>query len=130
MRTLIRFTGALLVSVVTANALVPSAAVAQGGGASDALTKEIVALERAALDRWITLDPDGYLNQYTPDITYFDPTTDKRIDGRAAMQERLGPIKTMKSPFTNPRYDLIDPKVQRVGDVAILTFNVVSYGTL
>ena len=48
---------------------------------ADRLTQEIVALERAALDRWIALDPDGYLNLYAPDVTYFDPTTDLRVDG-------------------------------------------------
>jgi len=36
----------------------------------------------------------------------------------------------MKPPFTDPRYDLIDPKVERNGDVARLTFNLVNYGKL
>jgi hypothetical protein len=33
-------------------------------------------------------------------------------------------------PFTDPRYDRIDPKVQRHGEVALLTFDLVSYGKL
>src|SRR5206468_12257587 len=87
---------------------------AQGGGGSmDRLLEELVALERSALDRWIKLDPQGYLDLQAPEVTYFDPFTERRVDGLDAMQMRLAPMKKMKPPFTDPRYDLIDPKVQR-----------------
>jgi ketosteroid isomerase-like protein len=95
---------------------------------ADSLKAELVAIERAALDRWINVDPDGYLGLYAPEVTYFDPMREKRVDGRAAMEALLAPLRGMKSPITDPRYDMIDPKVQRHGDVALLTFNVVSYG--
>ena len=36
---------------------------------SDSASKEIIALERAALERWINLDPQGYLDLYLPDLT-------------------------------------------------------------
>jgi uncharacterized protein (TIGR02246 family) len=98
--------------------------------APDRIGAEIIATERAALDRWIKLDPQGYLDVYGPDVTYFDPTTDKRVDGREAMQARLAPIKNLKNPFTNVRYEMIAPKVQRHGDVAVLTFNAFNYGTM
>jgi ketosteroid isomerase-like protein len=91
---------------------------------------EIVALERAALDRWVRLDPQGYLDLYAPEVTYFDPQREKRIDGLDAMKTLLAPIKDLKLPFTNPRYDMIGPHLQTHGDVALLTFNLVSYGTL
>src|SRR4051812_14758935 len=41
------------------------------------LLDTLVRLERSALDRWIRLDPDGYLVLYADDATYFDPTADK-----------------------------------------------------
>lgn len=91
---------------------------------------EIVALERAALDRWVHLDPQGYLDLFAPEMTYFDPQRDKRIDGADTMKTLLAPIKDLKLPFTNPRYDMIGPHLQTHGDVALLTFNLVSYGTL
>jgi len=91
---------------------------------------EIVALERAALDRWVRLDPQGYIDLFAPEMTYFDPQRDKRIDGADAMKAALAPIKDLKLPFTNPRYDMIDPHLQTHGDVALLTFNLVSHGTL
>jgi ketosteroid isomerase-like protein len=85
----------------------------------------IVALERGALDRWGIGDPQGFFDIMASDQTYFDPTTAKRIDGQDA-------LKNYFAPFTGKikieRYEMIDPKVQRSGDLAVLTFNLVSYG--
>ena len=96
----------------------------------NSLLEELVAVERSALDRWIRLDPQGYLDVLAPEATYFDPTTERRIDGLEAMQMRLAPMKSLKLPFTDPRYEMIEPKVQRHGDVALLTFRLVNYGKL
>ena len=96
----------------------------------DNVLDELIALERAALDRWITLDPDGYLALYAPDVTYFDPTTERRVTGIATMQARLAPMRTMALPFSEPRYELIDPNVQRHGEVALLTFNLINYARM
>jgi hypothetical protein len=96
----------------------------------DRFLEDLVALERSALDRWIRLDPQGYLDLQAPEVTHFDPFTERRVGGLDAMQVRLAPMKKMKPPFTDPRYDMIDPKVQRHGDVALLTFNLVNYGKL
>jgi uncharacterized protein DUF4440 len=97
-------------------------------GADDPLLDELVALERSALDRWIKVDPGGYLDLYAPEVTYFDPFVERRIDGRDAMAERLAPMKGMANPVKDARYEIIAPRVQRRGDVAVLTFNSVSYG--
>ena len=64
---------------------------------------------------WITLDPEGYLDLLAPEVTYFDPFTERRLDGREAMQVRLAPMNEMNFPFTDPRYDMIDPKIQGRG---------------
>ena len=92
--------------------------------------EELVALERSALDRWIKFDPQGYLDLQAPEVTYFDPFTESRVDGLDAMQVRVAPMKNMKPPFTDPRYEMINPKVQCHGEVALLTFNLVNYGKL
>jgi uncharacterized protein (TIGR02246 family) len=102
---------------------------AQRAGSVDTLLEELVALERSALDRWTKLDPDGFLDLYSPEISYFDPTTEARVNGRQAIETRLAPMRTVKLPFTNPRYEIVQPAVQRHGDVAVLTFNLVNYGT-
>ena len=85
----------------------------------------IIALERGALDRWGRGDPQGYLDLYARDVTYFDPMREKRIDGFEAMKQALEPIKGLVKV---DRYDMIAPQVSRAGDAAILTYNLVSYG--
>lgn len=46
------------------------------------IASEIIALERGALERWCQGDPDGFLEISAPDVVYFDPFLDKRLDGR------------------------------------------------
>ena len=96
----------------------------------ESVSEEVIALERSALDRWIGANPDGYLERAAPEITYFDPNQERRIDGLEALTSLLAPIKGVQLPFTEPRYEMIAPKVQLYGDMALLTFNLVNYGKL
>jgi ketosteroid isomerase-like protein len=84
----------------------------------------IITMERAALDRWGAGDPRGYLEIMAPEVTYFDPVQERRVDGLPAMTALLvswtGKIKV-------DRYDMVSPIVQQHGNAAILTFNLVSY---
>ena len=63
-----------------------------GGESKDRLSEQIITMERAALDRWGNGDPQGYLELYAPEATYFDPTQERRVDGLAAMTAYLTPI--------------------------------------
>jgi ketosteroid isomerase-like protein len=85
----------------------------------------IVALERGALDRWGKGDPQGFFDIMASDQTYFDPATAKRIDGQDALKKYMAPF-TGKIKIETA--EMIDPKVQRSGDLAVLTFNLVNYG--
>jgi len=87
-------------------------------------------LERAALDRWIVPNPDGYLDLAAPDITYFNPYQERRVDGLEALTALIGPIKGAQLPFSDVRYEMIEPKVQLYGEVALLTFNLINYGRI
>jgi ketosteroid isomerase-like protein len=87
---------------------------------------EIIALERAALDRWGTGDPSAYLALFEPDVTYFDPVQERRVDGAAAMRSLFEPIA---GKIRVDRYDMLHPVVQYGGGLAVLTFNLVSYRT-
>ena len=93
--------------------------------AANQQSETVIALERAALDRWGKGDPDGFLETYASDITYFDPAQPARIDGIAAMREYLRPIR---GKVKVDRYEMVSPKVQRYGDVAVLTYNLRSHG--
>lgn len=89
-----------------------------------AITAEIIALERAALDRWGAGDPSGYLDISAPEVTYFDPFLERRIDGLDALAAWYAPLR---GTIHIDRYELLGPKVQVYGDTAVLTFNLVSY---
>ena len=86
------------------------------------LTKTIIDVERAALDRWGKGDPGGYLEILAPEVTYYDPFTNVRIDGLSAFREYVAPIT---GKIHIERYDMINPQVQQYGNIAILTFNLV-----
>jgi hypothetical protein len=85
----------------------------------------IIALERALLDRWYKGDPLGYLGLIAPDATSFDPQSEKRLDSLVELQKIILPLT---GKIRASRYEMIDPKVQRLGEGAVLTYNLVSYG--
>jgi ketosteroid isomerase-like protein len=87
--------------------------------------ESIVALERGALDRWGKGDPQGFFDIMASDQTYFDPMTAKRIDGQDALRKYIAPFA---GKIRIERVEMIDPKVQRSGDLAVLTFNLVDHG--
>ena len=89
-------------------------------------TAEIVALERAALDRWGQGDPSAYLGLFEPDVTYFDPFQERRVDGAAAMAALFAPVTGV---IRVDRYDMLDAAVQQAGELAVLSFNLLSYRT-
>lgn len=86
----------------------------------------ILALERAALDRWGKGDPDGYLEINASYVTYFDPFVDRRLDGIAALTDWYDQVR---GNIKIDRDEIVDPLVQVMGDAAILTFQFVSYGS-
>ncbi len=99
-----------------------AAVLASLASAADSTAAGIIAMERAALDRWGTGDTLSILDLYAKDITYFDPGQDKRVDGLEAMRKLYG---SFSGTFKILRFDMIDPKVQTKGDVAVLTYNLV-----
>ena len=92
--------------------------------AEQARDSDVIATERAAIERWGRGDPDGFLTTYAPEVTYFDPTTERRVDGLPAMTALLAPLR---GQIRIDRFEMLNPKVQRHGDVAVLTYNVVNY---
>lgn len=87
---------------------------------------DVIALERAALDRWGQGDPSAYLALFDAEVTYFDPMQEGRVDGLAAMEALFAPIA---GRIRVDRYDMLRPLVQHYGEVALLSFNLVSYRT-
>lgn len=110
--------------VLTCVCAIPLLGVPTWGGSDRRESPDVIAAERAALDRWGRGDPGGFLETYAPDITYFDPMQATRIDGLDAMKQLLGPLA---GKFKIHRYEMLNVKVQQHGDFAVLTYNVVNY---
>jgi ketosteroid isomerase-like protein len=91
------------------------------------IAAEVIALERAALDRWYNGDPGKYRELMAPSVTYFDPWIPARLDGLQAIEDYIKPL--VGQVFAD-RYEMLNPKVQVHGETAILTFNLVTYNQL
>jgi len=92
----------------------------------DSAQEIILARERQALDRWGKGDPEGFLSINAPDVTYFDPFQEARIDGLPALQALYA---TIRGKIKIERDEIIDPRVQLLGDAAVLTYRFVSQGS-
>ncbi len=88
------------------------------------IADDIIALEKAALDRWCAGDPDASLALSADDVSYFDPFRESRLDGKAALTALYDGIR---GQINAPRHEMIEPKVQVVGDAAVLSFRFVSF---
>ena len=91
----------------------------------ETLKHELVELERAALARWCNGDPSGFLELSAPDVVYFDPYRQRRVDGHEALTRIY---EEVRGKIFAARFEILDPHLQRVGDAAVLTFNFASYG--
>ena len=90
----------------------------------DAGAEKIIALEKAALVRWGKGDPDGFLEISAPDVVYFDPYQEMRIDGLDALTRYY---ESIRGQVYFDRFELLNPRVHLLGNLAVLTFNYVSY---
>ena len=84
----------------------------------------IIEMEREALERWGNGDPDGFLEISAEDVVYFDPYREVRVDGREALRELY---EELRGKVWTDSFELLNPKIQLGGDLAVLTFNYVSY---
>jgi ketosteroid isomerase-like protein len=90
------------------------------------LAQQIIEMERAALDRWGHGDPNGFLEISATDVSYFDPFTERRLDGLPALRALY---ETIRGTVKIDRSEIIEPRVQIAGDAAVLTFRFESHGS-
>lgn len=90
----------------------------------DAGADAVIDIERAALDRWGRGDPSGFLEICAPDVTYFDPFLDRRLDGLEALTRYY---ESLRGKVHVDRHELLNPRVAAFGDAAVLTFNYESW---
>ncbi len=88
------------------------------------ISETIIALEKGALEKWNHGDPSGYLDLSADDVTYFDPSLEKRLDGLDSLKKYYEPVK---GQINVSRYEMLNPKVTATNNMAVLTFNLHSY---
>lgn len=88
------------------------------------VASKIIAMEKAALERWNKGDVWGFIEIYAPDIVYFDPYLETRIDG---LEKLTALYKGIEGQVKVDKYEINNAKVQIVGNMAVLTFNLVSW---
>ncbi len=88
------------------------------------IAEKIITMEKAALERWTHGDPSGYIEIYSKDVVYFDPSLEKRIDGLEILSEYY---EQARGKVYAERFELVNPVVQTDGKMAVLTFNYQSF---
>lgn len=88
------------------------------------LFQKLIAMEQSALERWGKGDPHGFLDISAEDVVYFDPFLDRRLNSISELKQLYDSIR---GTIHVDRFEMIDPKVQSVDSMAVLTFNLVSY---
>lgn len=90
---------------------------------SDSISKVIIKIEKTALERWNTGDPSGFLEISAKDVVYFDPFTEQRLDG---LEKLTKLYNSLRGQIKVEKYDMINPNVQAVKNMAVLTYNLIS----
>jgi ketosteroid isomerase-like protein len=88
------------------------------------IEKQIIEKEKKILDEWGKGHTMIFTANSADEITYFDPSLAKRLNGVKEFTELLKPIE---NKFTIDKYEMVNPKVQVHGEIAVLTYNLVDY---
>jgi len=89
---------------------------------TDADSSAILAVEHAAFERWAKGDLDGFLEASDPEVDYFDPFIETRMQGLAALREYYAGFPNVQIAG----WEMIDPRVVVSGDMGVLTFNFIT----
>jgi hypothetical protein len=83
--------------------------------------REVLALERQAMDGWLKGNPDPQLAITDSQITYFHVMLERRIEGLPVLKDLYEQYRG--TPLYDS-YEIVNPKVQVCGDVAVLTYQL------
>jgi ketosteroid isomerase-like protein len=75
------------------------------------------------MEGWLKGDPGPMLEAADAEITYFHVVTDKRLEGVAALKALYDGYRGR--PLFDS-YEIAEPRVQVSGDVAVLTYQLVT----
>lgn len=80
----------------------------------------IFSLEQAAMERWRKGDPMGWADLSADDILYIDPGLTTPILG---IEENKAFLKRLEGQIHYEVSEFIDPRIEIVGDAAVLSYN-------
>ncbi|MFC1784724.1 YybH family protein [Candidatus Neomarinimicrobiota bacterium] len=105
--------------------LITSCAKKQSSVTQEEVEQTILAIEHKAMDRWSAdSDPFGFIENFADDGTYFDDLgASTRLDGLEEIKNHLAAFEGSIPPHS---YEIVDPKVQVYGDIAIATWHYAS----
>lgn len=89
------------------------------------VAEAILEAERGTLACWNRGDIAGTTAFYAGDVSYFDPLTERRIDGHGAVADYLHACYEGKVRID--RYEIIEPQVIVDHDLAVLTYNLKNF---
>lgn len=89
-----------------------------------ALAETIIAIEKKALEQWNQGNPSAFLEISADDVVYFDPFMEQRLDG---LEKLTKLYESLRGQIKVDKYEMINPKVQAAGEMAVLTYNYVAY---
>lgn len=84
----------------------------------------IIALEKAAMEAWHNGDPSPFLDLYSKEYTYFDPSQPQRLDGWDKIKELY---ENLRGKVKMDGFEMVNPVVQSTGTMAVLSYNLHSY---
>ncbi len=111
-------------SILACAAVAALCGVSAAADPNEATAREILALERTALDGWQVGNPDALLAILDPEITYFHAVTDRRLDGLPAVRALF---EAYRGRPLFDSYEMAEPKVQATADSAVLTYVLVRH---
>jgi ketosteroid isomerase-like protein len=90
----------------------------------DLVTKQLIDMEKNALERWNAGDPSGFLEISSKDVVYFDPGLERRLDGHGELTKLY---ENIRGQIHVDKYEMLNCKVQAGKDMAVLSYNLVSH---
>ena len=87
-------------------------------------TEKIIALEKTAMAAWLNGDPSPFLELYSEDFTYFDPSVERRLDGWDKVKVLY---EGMRGKLKTDRFEMVNPVVKQDGSMAVLSYNLDIY---
>jgi ketosteroid isomerase-like protein len=87
------------------------------------LEKKIVEIEKNALEKWYAGDPSAYIAMMDPEIGYFEPILEKRLDGKDQLTKMY---EALRGKVHAEKFDMLNTRVQATDNMAVLSCNLLS----